>query len=59
MGHWVSVEEKVPETDGNYRVISESCGEHHTEESIFIKCNDGDYFWTSQNVIAWMEENDD
>lgn len=53
---WIPVSERPPEESGNYLVTSYDCGEKHVEVGLFISCDDGDAFWTSQNVIAWKDK---
>ena len=50
---WIPVSKDLPKKNGDYLVTCEVCGERYVEESFFCRCDDGDMFWTSQNVIAW------
>lgn len=51
---WIPVSKDLPKKNGDYLVTCEVCGERYVEESFFCRCDDGDVFWTSQNVIAWQ-----
>ena len=51
---WIPVSKYLPKKNGDYLVTCEVCGERYVEESFFCRCDDGDVFWTSQNVIAWQ-----
>lgn len=51
---WIPVSKDLPKKNGDYIVTCEVCGERYVEESFFCRCDDGDMFWTSQNVIAWQ-----
>lgn len=51
---WIPVTEGLPKEDGDYFVTNFVCDKLYVEESTFIMCDNGDVFWTSQNVIAWM-----